>query len=178
MRSTRLQVVRIDIAFDQAFRARIEELAMLWLTPSIVSAISARFSMRLTSSLGRADAATGRIVLSSSLIGEPELLDQVVCHEVAHVAAFQLIGRSERSHGPTWQRLVREAGYEPLLRLQMPGRAVAQTSESRKTRFSHSCPVCDFTRIASRRMSVWRCADCTTAGLDGRLVVHEVARRS
>jgi hypothetical protein len=94
---------------------------------------------------------------------------------LAHIVAFDLVGDSERTHGPTWQRLVREAGFVPTRRLQSPATQRDSHARTRRKRFVHRCSVCSFTRIASRRMPGWRCADCVLAGLDGRLDVIEMA---
>jgi hypothetical protein len=34
-------------------------------------------------------------------------------------------------------------------------------------RFEHRCPVCQSVRLARRRMTAWRCAECVEAGLNG-----------
>ena len=129
--------------------------------PDLAASVSVRFSNRLTRSLGRADATTGRIALATFLAEDPALLDAALCHELAHLAAFRLVGASERPHGPTWQRLVRQAGHAPTLRLAN-GRYDVDSRPGREAgRFVHSCPVCHFTRTAARPMRAWRCADVT-----------------
>jgi predicted SprT family Zn-dependent metalloprotease len=156
---------------------RIGELARLWSMPDLAASVSVRFSSRLTRSLGRADAATGRIALAALLAEDPALLDAALCHELAHLAAFRLVGTSEPPHGPTWQRLVRQAGHIPTLRLPISQGDAGSRLATEAARFVHSCPVCQFTRIAARRMASWRCADCAAAGLDGRLEITPVERR-
>jgi predicted SprT family Zn-dependent metalloprotease len=155
---------------------RVGELARLWSMPDLAASVSVRFSNRLTRSLGRADANTGRIALAASIAEDPALLDAVLCHELAHLAAFRLVGGSERPHGQTWQRLVRQAGHAPTLRLAIGRHDVDSRPGREDRRFVHSCPVCNFTRTAARRMPTWRCADCAAAGLDGRLEITCVER--
>ena len=156
---------------------RVGELARLWSMPDLAASVSIRFSSRLTRSLGRADAATGRIALAVFLAEDPALLDAALCHELAHLAAFRLVGTSERPHGPTWQRLVRQAGHIPTLRLPVGQCEVGSRLATEAVRFVHSCPVCHFTRMAARRIPAWRCADCAAAGLDGRLEITPVEQR-
>jgi len=146
--------------------SRIAQLADLWSIPDLAATVEVRFSRRLTRSLGRADAVTGRIALAAFLEHEPTLCDAALCHELAHLAAFRLVGSRERPHGPTWQRLVHVAGYEPIGATDLAERAPRQ-----RQRFTHVCPVCQFTRTAARPMPAWRCADCVAAGLDGRLEI-------
>lgn len=155
---------------------RVGELARLWSMPELAASVSVRFSNRLTRSLGRADAATGRIVLAAFLAEETGLLEAALCHELAHLAAFRLVGASERPHGPTWRRLVRQAGHAPTLRLAIGQHDIGSRPGSEAGRFAHSCPICHFTRTAKRRMPAWRCADCAAAGLDGHLEITPVGR--
>lgn len=156
--------------------SRIAQLANRWSMPDLAEIVEVRFSGRLTRSLGRADAVTGRIALAAFLEHEPTLCDAVLCHELAHIAAFRLVGRSERPHGPTWQRLVRAAGQEPTLRLAVGANELDESSPPPRRRFAHVCPVCQFTRTAARPMPGWRCADCVAAGLDGRMAITAVTR--
>jgi hypothetical protein len=86
------------------------------------------------------------------------------------------VGCSERPHGPTWQRLVRAAGYEPTLRLPVDANEQDERAPRQRLRFTHSCPVRHFTRTAKRRMPAWRCADCAAVGLDGQLEITPVGR--
>lgn len=88
-----------------------------WGLPGLEDAVSVSFSPRLRRSLGRCVPTAGRIVVSSSLAhGSPRSLADVVCHEVAHVAAFLLSGSTSDPHGPVWQELVRIAGFSPRRR--------------------------------------------------------------
>jgi hypothetical protein len=142
--------------------------------PDLAAGVSVRFSSRLKRTLGRADGSTGRVVLAGFLMDDPVLCDMALCHELAHLAAFRLVGSSEAPHGPTWKRLVRDAGHEPSLRVAIDSRELPNPAPKPVQRFRHYCPVCHFSRIAARRMPAWRCADCVAAGLDGRLEITSV----
>lgn len=161
---------------EERIPARIAELMSVWGLPAKVDGISVRFSARMSRSVGRADHAHGRITLADWLRDEPVSLEVALCHELAHLVAFRLVGGSERKHGPTWQRLMLEAGHEPVIRLP------AVTAPNRKTRsvavrrYAHSCPICEFVRTAARPIRGWRCADCVAAGLDGHLEIKAVRR--
>ncbi len=161
-----------ESARERLARARIAELAALWGVPGAADAITVRFSGRLSRSLGRADSARGRVTLATSLRGDEELLDQALCHELAHLIAFFLVGRDEPAHGPTWKHLMRLAGHQPAVRLSSPAAAAAGPEAKEARRYRHRCPVCQFARVASRRMPRWRCADCAAAGLGGLLEVE------
>ena len=160
--------------WEQLFRARVAELTELWDVSSAARSIVVRFSTRLTCSVGRADLVRGRVSLATCLRSEPALLDHALCHELAHLVAFRRVGQSERVEGPTWQALMRLAGYEPILRLAMPPVSTSKAKAIRVRRYRHRCPTCQFTRTAARRMPAWRCADCVAAGLDGRLDIEAV----
>jgi hypothetical protein len=162
--------------WERFARARVAELAALWGVPGAADAFTVRLSGRLSRSLGRADSASGRVTLAKSLRGDEELLDQALCHELAHLIAFFLVGRAEPAHGPTWKRLLRLAGHQPVVRLPLPAAAAAGPERKMVRRFRHRCPVCQFTRTASRRMTRWRCADCAAAGLGGRLEIESEGR--
>jgi predicted SprT family Zn-dependent metalloprotease len=46
------------------------------------------------------------------------ILEEVLCHELAHVAVYRLHGRSVRPHGPEWKRLVRQVGFGAATHVQ------------------------------------------------------------
>jgi hypothetical protein len=58
----------------------------------------------------------------SSMEGIPDalrdLLEEVLCHELAHVAVYRLHGRAVRPHGPEWKGLVAAAGFKPRARFE------------------------------------------------------------
>lgn len=147
----------------------------VWSFPTLAESVSIRFSSRLTRTWARTDLETNSITLARELTDDHERLVDVLCHELAHVVAWLRVGRSEGPHGPTWRRLVLDAGREPVLRL--PDRdAVPTTDKSATRRFLHRCPICDFSRTARRPTPAWRCADCVAAGLSGELIITESRR--
>ena len=163
--------------WEELLRTRVANLTALWEVSGAAQAIVVCFSPRLSRSVGRANFAKSRISLATWLQSDQTLLDQALCHELAHIIAFHLVGRSEPPHGPRWQTLMRLAGYEPSLRLAMTLAPASEIKSVHAHRYRHRCPTCGFTRTAGRRMVAWRCADCAAAGLDGRLEIEAAGAR-
>lgn len=166
-------------------RALLEPWCNSWGLPGLHEAITVEFSLRLKSSAGRCRPQTGRITLHNSLRHElRDLLPEVLCHEAAHVAAFQLWGRAQAPHGQAWASLVRAAGFEPTLAIRRIGRTRTRSDASRSSGrrvdvhsrrvVLHTCPVCQASRLAKRRMPGWRCAECVRAGLAGRMEAQDL----
>jgi predicted SprT family Zn-dependent metalloprotease len=100
-------------------------------------------------------------------------LNEVLCHELAHIAVHELHGSDAAPHGEEWRALVRHAGYKPAARacvVESPARSTTRR-RSPGLRFSHRCPVCQTTRYARSPVYRWRCAPCLEAGLDGILEI-------
>lgn len=161
-----------DVQVCRALQKSIARYAELWSRPTLCDTISMRFSARLSKSWARTNLSTRTITLSVALRNDAARLEEVLCHELAHIVAHDSVGRQEGPHGPTWKQLVRIGGFEPRVRLvyvdDAPRKVVLRSS-----RFLHRCPVCDFSRVAARPIWAWRCADCVAAGLDGNLVITE-----
>lgn len=155
--------------------AEIERYARLWNFPELEEVVSLRFSARLTKTWARTNLSTNTITLASELRGDRERLNDVLCHELAHVVSHERVGRAEGPHGPTWRRLVLDGGGDPSVRLADRNAATTK-ADGVPRRFLHRCPVCDFSRIARRPIPAWRCADCVAAGLGGELIVTEPTR--
>jgi predicted SprT family Zn-dependent metalloprotease len=100
------------------------------------------------------------------------LFRDVLRHELAHIAVVRLGVKGEPHHGSTWRKLLLAVGSKPQVRFLSPVRPIQSTARL----FRHECTVCDFTRIAKRRVAAWRCADCVDAGLAGLLTISEVTR--
>ena len=158
--------------------------ARVWEVPGLESRVRVEWSSRLTRSLGRALPARRVVRLSGVLRRRPALLRAVLCHELAHIAAWEQRRRSappergakrrvEGPHGPTWASLVRAAGFDPVLRVAL-GKSAAKRPPS-NLRWIHRCPVCQFRRVAKRPVSAWRCARCVEAGLAGDLLISRRA---
>ena len=104
-----------------AFAPRLSELGRLWGAPDIAQTLRVEYSTRMTRSLGRAYPERSLIRIAAPLVhGPADFLDEVLCHEAAHIAVFRLHGRSVRPHGTQWQGLMRVAGFEPSTRLRVP----------------------------------------------------------
>ncbi|NLF68864.1 MAG: SprT family zinc-dependent metalloprotease [Candidatus Anammoximicrobium sp.] len=145
-----------------------------WRTSGLAKRLVIEFSPRLRQSLARS-LPSRRLIRLNPVLQRPQnaaLLPEVLCHEAAHVAVFELYGPRCRPHGPEWSRLVTMAGFTPTLHLAIDGeppRADARSSPA--SRYEHRCPVCQMVRSARRPVPAWRCADCVAAGLDGHLLI-------
>ena len=153
----------------------------LWNTPGLAARATIEYSSRLTRSLGRCYPERRLIRLAGFLEtgldeGESTLLEEVLCHELAHLAARELHGLHIRPHGPEWKALMRAAGFEPRIRLPLPASAPNPRPRRRRQRYLylHRCPICQLSKTAKRAVRQWRCAACLGAGLDGTL---DITRR-
>jgi len=157
----------------QGLQSSLEHWAALWGVTGLEERLTITFSRRLRSSLGRCSPVNGEVRLAAFLLDSPrELLDEVVCHEAAHAAVYELHGRRVKPHGHEWKGLMQGAGYEPKARIKFADlpQAVRVTTD-RRMFWEHRCPVCQARRIARRPVRAWRCAACFTAGLDGVLII-------
>ena len=153
-------------------KSRVEEYFELWGMRELSESVSIEFSQRLTRSLGRTQVANHDIRLNTLLEKEgQDLLDEVLCHELAHIAVYEHFGPAAKPHGKEWAELVEKAGYEPRVRIGLEGAEV--TKQARK--FEHICPVCQTVRYAAREMTRWRCSACTDAALEGVLLIRSIA---
>ena len=146
------------------------EYCQLWGIELIKTAIAVEFSNRITRSLGRTQP-TAKIIRLNPLLQSSlnYLLEEVLCHELAHIAAYHLHGDSIRPHGSEWRALVQVAGFEPRIRIEAdldwPSLPPAKC-------YTHYCPVCHAVRVAKKRMVHWRCTECVTNGLEGVLEIE------
>ena len=162
-------------------RQRLAEWSSQWGLAGLEARVTLQFSSRMTRSLGRCYTERGLIRLSERLLeGPPSLLEEALCHELAHAAVHELNGKRCRPHGPEWKNLMRAAGYEP--RVRFPAGTLPQPARRPKRRrrylYIHRCPVCQAEHIARRAVRRWRCAACVEAGLDGGLEIWRRALRS
>jgi SprT protein len=154
-------------------RASILKFCALWRVEEIQDDIQVEFSTRLTRSLGRTQPLRKVIRLNRELCTTlNDYLNEVICHELAHIAAVHLHGPSIKPHGEEWQSLVRLAGFEPSIRLRVNGQS---TTGKAPRRYKHYCPVCHSQRIGRTRMTRWRCSACVANGLSGELQIEEMA---
>jgi len=131
------------------FRSQVQRCGKLWGLPDLVESVTVEFSRRFRSSLGLCRPAQGRIRLAAHLQeGNAELLEEVLCHELAHVAVYQLHGRRARPHGPEWRGLLSQAGFEPRTRFLRGDAKFPPRSKKLRARWEHRCPVCHAIRVA------------------------------
>ena len=98
--------------------ATVPGWAEAWGVPGLESRLCVRFSTRMSRSLGRCHPERKLIRLASWLREAPyALLTEVLCHEAAHVAVYELHGRDCRPHGSEWKTLMRAAGYPARTRI-------------------------------------------------------------
>jgi predicted SprT family Zn-dependent metalloprotease len=150
----------------------VSRLCELWEIKSIEHEITIEFSSRITRSLGRTQPLRKIVRLNPDLLRSlSKHLEEVLCHEIAHIAAVHKYGPVVMPHGEEWQSLVRQAGFEPSVRMHVaPGKRPHISTR----RFRHVCPVCLAERQAKNRMARWRCSACVQDGLDGELIIEEV----
>lgn len=164
-----------ELSLTPEIRALLTDWLETWDTPHLAAHAKIELSPRLTRSLGRCYP-DRRLIRIAPFVAHSEngLLHEVLCHELAHLAARELHGARIRPHGAEWKRLMRAAGYEPKTRLPLPPGAPEPPRNGRKRPrfvYLHRCPVCQRYRVARRLMRRWRCAACVDSGLDGELLV-------
>lgn len=149
----------------------IRRWAKLWQIPHMADQVSCEWSMRLTRSIGLAYPQRRLIRLHPLLQLPPNqhLLEEVLCHEAAHLAVFALYGPHAARHGPEWRQLLTRAGFQPRRGLLLGPESAPPTP---RLRYIHTCPVCQATRFARRPQTRWRCVACQRVGLAGKLVVR------
>jgi predicted SprT family Zn-dependent metalloprotease len=128
---------------------------------------------RLRTTLARYLPLKRRLEVSTAAARAPHP-ERVLIHELAHAAAVELYGRKVRPHGTEWKALIQTA-QRAGFKTATPRQTTANKPTKRPTtsRFDHVCPVCQFRRIAMRRVTTWRCPDCRAAGLPGHLAIEK-----
>ena len=160
-------------------RSRVREWGDLWGVPGIADRVTVEFSRRFRSSLGQCRPTEGRIRLAAHLEqGNEDLLEEVLCHELAHLAAHRLYGRRIRPHGREWKALVAAAGFEPRARFRPEEGRFPPRPLKPRARWEHRCPVCHTAHLAGRPVRKWRCAKCCRAGLSGKLIITRIPAES
>ncbi|MFM8409291.1 MAG: SprT-like domain-containing protein [Alphaproteobacteria bacterium] len=170
--------------FHARCRVLVASLGATWSRPGLEESITIELSPRLVRAIGRAMPRSRRIRLALAVADAPNAtVAEVVCHEVAHIVAWDLFGPSVRPHGREWAALMRAAGFKPRIRLdpasrglRMPDPRTSAATRPRPWLYEHRCPVCRASRTSGRVVRRWRCARCVRAGLDGELVVERRPR--
>ena len=92
----------------------------LWAADDLAAQITVEFSSRMTRSLGRCYPERNLIRIAQFVLEDSDaLVQEVLCHEAAHLAAHHLHGSSIRPHGPEWKALMLAAGYPPTVRFKL-----------------------------------------------------------
>ncbi len=161
------------------FEDPLLRLAEIWDSPQLPGLLKVRYSVGLRKSLGRCRPATGEIRLNTELMesGSAELLEEVLCHEAAHVLVYSRHGRNAKPHGPEWRKLVGDAGFLPRVSLRVvsgnSGTDPTPAPPRKRSIFEHRCPVCQALWYAKKPMQAWRCSGCLEQGLSGELQITE-----
>lgn len=154
-------------------RLYLRFLATSWKQP-FVETLPIEVNQRLSRAAGRWFPGGALQLSPATVASDVRVRREVLCHEAAHAVVWARHGRKARPHGPEWQALVRQAGFEPRASLTRCGYRAQPRSPQR---FRHVCDVCQFARTANRRMSNWCCPECHAIGLEGNLRIQRVAPR-
>ncbi|MEI7732971.1 MAG: SprT family zinc-dependent metalloprotease [Verrucomicrobiota bacterium] len=161
----------------EELRAHLVQWCQLWQVPELPPQVLILFSVRLNCALGRCRPVRCRITLSDVLLLEPNrrLLVETLCHEAAHLAAFQKFGARIKPHGVEWRSLMQAAGYEPKVtarREQVFG--LDQRLASIRRRYEYHCPQCNLTHLRRSKNIRLRCRACFNAGRSGLLLIKRL----
>lgn len=174
MTSSRRSQTSRHAAISDDLVASIVLWARQWRTPGLARRLVIEYSDQLRTSLARSLPSRSLIRLNPvlKLPQNARLLPEVLCHEAAHVAVFELYGAGCRPHGAEWSHLVTIAGFTPRLQLQVEGYSRRINARlAPRSIYEHRCPVCQAVRLGRRPVPRWRCADCVSSGLDGHLLI-------
>jgi SprT-like family len=99
-------------ALPRALEPRLFEWLHAWDAHALIETMTIETSSRMRSSLGRAYLDRRLVRLNALLIapGREALLDEVFCHEVAHLVVHERHGRRAAPHGREWRALLRQVG--------------------------------------------------------------------
>lgn len=173
LRGERSLIVRGDRL--EAAKRQLHALSRVWRV-NAVARLNVACNPRLRTTRARYLRRLGRIELNPRLL--PDDIATAVIHEAAHAATVLLHGRKARPHGPEWRALVvkglasSRAGRRHVVAAGRGTASLPLTQPKRGAsdgRYDHWCPICQFSRVARRRVTAWRCAACVSAGLEGRL---------
>lgn len=153
----------------------IRQRAATWGVPRLPALVTFRFNGRLRTTIAR------WVIKSQCLEVGGRFMElegghlEILLHELAHAAAVIKYGVGVRPHGPEWRTLVHEAGFQPNARRTLHGsvgKAVAAASKPSASLYEHRCLVCHAVRYARKPMASWRCVECASSGLNGKLAIR------
>ena len=165
-------------------------LEQIWNAPDLAASTRVLVSDRMTRSLARVRPDTRVIRIARPVVEGPRAsLEEVICHEAAHIVAHSRAEKRIRPHGREWAALMEQAGYPPrarvdarLLGIEMPAKqghganAGGRARRRKRYIYDHRCPVCQNHRTSGRVVRSWRCGPCVDAGMKGELVVTRFER--
>jgi predicted SprT family Zn-dependent metalloprotease len=158
-----------NVSLEQYNFQKLNSLEEIWGVPNQLSQINFEWNPKLRVTLGIAYPKRNLVRLNI-ILQQPELahlLEEVVCHEVAHIAAYHLHGPKIKIHGPEWRDLIIKAGFQP--RTTLSSDFIQQPLAPSSHQYAHTCLVCQSSRLSAKPQPKWRCAECQEAGLDGVL---------
>jgi SprT protein len=156
-------------------RKRLDRWLTQWGVPSLSKTLRVEFSPRLRRAFGRCYQDERLIRLTPSLLDSQSwLLAEILCHEAAHAAVYEIYGGDAKPHGEEWEELMRMVGFEPRVRIPVVVNGRETVAEDRVL-YLHHCPSCNHSRRAAKPMHRWRCRTCVDDGGHGRFVImkHE-----
>lgn len=166
-------MLKLPEAFSTEISNRAFDWFSVWGYPQLHKQTRVRFSRRMYRSMGRCYPERRLLSLNDALreMRDTEILE-VLCHELAHIVAYECFGRDIKPHGKEWRELVQGVGFVP--RTKYCGDLKLGTMRIRSyppPRYLHRCMTCFAQRIARRPMNNWRCAECEENGLRGDLTI-------
>jgi len=173
---------RPDPTLSAICRELLSSFSEAWGSSDLANSTTVTVSERLYRSLARVNPRTREIRLAAPVaLARREALAEVLCHEAAHIAAFERHGQSIRPHGKEWSDLMCAAGFTPNVRIDATDLGISlprppKRRSAPRYRYEHRCPVCHERRVAGRVVREWRCSACTEAGLSGELVITRSRR--
>jgi hypothetical protein len=176
---------RADRRITTLLHARVRQLAIRWTPlgypPPSADVLRVALNTRFTARLASADPARQIVALRGDAPSWPaKLLQDILTHELAHLAVHARHGEGPAPHGREWRTLMEAAGVLPAARQVTGGnlttvRPRLHGAQRGSRRYEHRCAVCQMTRVARRPVPEWRCQACVHAGLDGRLLIAPVS---
>jgi predicted SprT family Zn-dependent metalloprotease len=148
----------------------IQSWSRLWGLPNLSEEVTVRFNGRLRTTVARLLSDVDVIEVGPRFIDLRSKRREIICHELAHAAANRRPRRGKPPHGVEWAALVLSAGFDPVPRLAV-SRKSSPSTQSRNVRYEHRCLVCQFVRVARRSVHSWRCPECISCGLPGKLTI-------
>ena len=151
----------------------LKSLAEIWGEPRIRT-LRVQVNSRLRSTVARSKLSSNTLEINKRVSKRSATSQrEIMCHEAAHHVVWRRYGTTVNPHGAEWAALMRSAGFKPRATFIKCGEF------SRRQRmpvaFRHTCPVCHFSKRARRRMTLWRCPECSSIGLHGELNIEPLS---